>query len=109
MLIPARLREHHEQLRGSYSGDMRTRAMGAGLELYALRKDGHEFPVDVSISRVTTEDGTLVTSTICDITARKQAEASLQEAEERFRLAFEHTPIGMALVTRKSRTSANAN
>ena len=98
MLIPVHHRERHEHLRGSYCGDTRTRAMGAGLELYAQRKDGHVFPIDVSISRLGTNDGTLVTSTICDITARKQAEASLQEAEERFRLAFEFTPIGMALV-----------
>jgi diguanylate cyclase (GGDEF)-like protein/PAS domain S-box-containing protein len=72
--------------------------MGTGFDLVARRRDGSEFPVEVSLSTLETEDGILITSRISDITARKQAQDALQEAEERFRLAFDCAPIGMAMV-----------
>ncbi len=100
MLMPAGVRERHVGHRRGYAHDphVRTRLMAAGLDLYARRKDGSEFPVEVSLGRLVTESGVLITSTICDITTRKRAEADLEAAEERFRLAFEHAPIGMAIV-----------
>ena len=98
LLIPSRLRGGHVAQRKAYTANPHTRPMGTGFELTARRHDGSEFPVEVSLSTLETEDGILITSRISDITARKQAEADLQEAEERFRLAFEHAPIGMAIV-----------
>ena len=98
ILIPQRFRAGHTSQRRGYVDSPHTRAMGIGLDLTARRKDGTEFPAEVSLSTLETDEGILVTSRISDITLRKQAETRLREAEEHFRLAFEQTPIGMAIV-----------
>jgi diguanylate cyclase (GGDEF)-like protein/PAS domain S-box-containing protein len=99
LLLPQALRERHASYRGRYTANPHVRPMGGGYDLTAQRKDGTEFPVEVSLSTLTTEEGRLISSRIADISARKQAEADLQEAQEHFRVAFEYTPIGMALVS----------
>ena len=86
MLLPERIRHAHIGLRDGYFQQPVTRAMGSGKELAARRKDGTEFPVEVSLSPLQTERGiALVMATVHDISLRKQAESALQENEARMR------------------------
>jgi len=77
-LLPQRLRHSHQGHRSGYMKEPHARPMGVGMELFARRKDGTEFPVEISLGPLVTKEGVLVSSTIVDITGRKKMEEQLR-------------------------------
>jgi two-component system sensor kinase FixL len=83
LLVPERFASQHPAHRAEFFAGPMTRAMGAGRDLFAQRKDGSEFPVEIGLNPIQTPDGILVLAAVVDISARKLAEAeALQRREE---------------------------
>ena len=88
-LVPETLRSAHVAHRAAYQQEPTVRSMGTHLDIRLRRKDGSEFPADIALSPVVTEEGVLIVAAVRDITERRRAEEELLQAQEGFRLVVE--------------------
>ncbi len=96
MLIPPRLRGPHAGHRAGFFADPELRQMGKGLDLWGLRRDGSEFPVDISLSPLHSDEGRYVSAAIRDVTERREREEQLRRTREELeRLSRTDTLTGL--------------
>ena len=103
VLLPERVATRHVAHRDRFISQPVARPMGIGLDLAGRRKDGSEFPVEISLSPVHTAEGLHVFATVVDITARKAMESALGESERRFRAVLEASPNAVVAVDSAAR------
>src|ERR1700674_2211770 len=108
LLLPERFRGAHVSHRSGYFGRATTRTMEVGLVLYGLRKNGSEFPVDISLSPLALDESALVMSAIRDITERKRIEQTLHEQNVELASAIQAKDRLLATMSDELRTPLNA-
>jgi PAS domain S-box-containing protein len=108
LLVPQRFHAAHRRHRSGYLAEPEVRPMGAGMELSGRRKDNSEFPVEISLSPMETQQGTLVSAAVRDITARKQAEEALAQARLAAEQANQAKSEYVSRMSHELRTPLNA-
>jgi PAS domain S-box-containing protein len=97
ILVPERFRAAHPAVRDGFFEHPSARAMGAGRDLFGLRKDGVEVPIEIGLNPIRTDEGPFVLASIIDITERKGAEEGLRKSEERLHTIIENLSEGLVL------------
>ncbi|HSE59093.1 MAG TPA: PAS domain S-box protein [Nitrospiraceae bacterium] len=92
MLMPARYREAHQRGLERFASSGESRILGKTVEMHALRQDESEFPIELTLTTWTSQQGTFFCGIIRDITLRKRAEEALQISEERYRVLYDDNP-----------------
>ncbi len=89
VLIPERFRGHHPEYRELFLSHPQTRAMGEGRDLFAMRKDGTEFPAEIGLNPIKTEEGVLVLASIIDITVRRDLEQEIEAKSKELKKQYQ--------------------
>jgi PAS domain S-box-containing protein len=108
LLMPSRFKEAHQHHRQGYIANPKVRKMGEGMQLFATHKDQTEFPVEISLSKLDTEEGFLVCASIRDVSKQKQIEKELTEAIIKAENAVKSKQQFLSNMSHEIRTPMNA-